>query len=238
MTTESSEPNCAVVLIRHAQSQWNVENRFSGWADPPLTDEGKSEAVRAAQLLKKHGFTFDIAYCSYLKRTRQTLDIMLNELQQQNIDIKEDWRLNERHYGSLQGKVKTAEANNTTPEQIWRWRRSYLDKAEPLAPSDPRHPANDPRYLNVDHALLPAVENLAETRARVSQFWYEEIAPTSAAGRSILISAHGNSLRALLMELAQMSVEEVESFEIPTGTPILVEPPANTSVGWQWQYLT
>lgn len=237
MTFNSGEQMHGIVLIRHAQSQWNLENRFSGWADPPLTDEGKREAIRAAQLLRNHGFAFEIAYCSYLQRTRQTLDIMLSELEQPNVKIVEDWRLNERHYGSLQGKIKTADANNTTPEQIWRWRRSYLDKAEPLALSDPRHPANDPRYREVERARLPAVENLAETRTRVSQFWYEEIAPIATAGHSILISAHGNSLRALLMELAQMSVDEVESFEIPTGTPILVEPPREASARWQWRYL-
>lgn len=225
-----------IILIRHAQSIWNLENRFSGWADPLLTEQGQREAVSAAQLLKQHGLRFDIAYCSYLQRTKQTLDIMLEQLQQKDVEIKADWRLNERHYGALQGEEKTPEAHNTTPEQIWRWRRSYLDKAEPLASSDPRHPVNDPRYKDIDPARLPSVENLAETRERVREFWREQIEPDYDAGRSILISAHGNSLRALLMELTHMSVEEVESFEIPTGTPIVVDKSANGS-GWGWHYL-
>lgn len=227
----------SIILIRHAQSQWNLENRFSGWADPPLTEEGKKEAVRAARLLEHGHFTFDIAYCSYLQRSQQTLEIMLSELNQEHIEVKRDWRLNERHYGSLQGKIKTAAANNTTEEQIWRWRRSYQDKAEPLAITDPRHPANDARYDGIDRASLPAVENLAETRIRVSQFWLEEVEPAYRANKSVLISAHGNSLRALLMELTQMSVAEVESFEIPTGTPIVVEKINRTNAPWQWHYL-
>lgn len=225
-----------IILIRHAQSLWNLQNRFSGWADPLLTEQGQSEAVKAAQLLKQQGFSFDLAYCSYLQRTKQTLDIMLEQLQQNDIEIRADWRLNERHYGALQGKEKTPEANNTTPEQIWRWRRSYLDKAAPLDTGDPRHPVNDPRYKDVDPTRLPAVENLSQTRERVVDFWHEQIEPAYGAGSSILISAHGNSLRALLMELTQMSVEEVESFEIPTGRPIAVAKAASGS-GWRWHYL-
>lgn len=228
-------PRHSVILIRHAQSQWNLENRFSGWADPLLTEEGKTEAIKAAQLLKKRHYRFDLAYCSYLQRTRQTLDIMLAELQQQNVTVKADWRLNERHYGALQGTIKTPEAHNTTPEQIWRWRRSYLDKADPLEPSDSRHPRNDPRYRDVDPSRLPAVENLAQTRERVSEFWRDEIEPAYNAGQSILISAHGNSLRALIMELAQLSVAEVEAFEIPTGTPITLE--RQGKAPWQWRYI-
>lgn len=238
MMRDSVHSAPSIILIRHAQSQWNLENRFSGWADPPLTAEGEKEASGAAKLLKQKGFHFNIAYSSCLKRARQTLDIILKELQQTDIEIKEDWRLNERHYGSLQGKVKTPEANNTTPEQIWRWRRSYFEKAKPLALNDPRHPANDPRYRGVDQTLLPAVENLAETRVRVSQFWREQVEVAFKAGQSILISAHGNSLRALLMELAQMSIPEVESFEIPTGTPIRVTPHPETTGRWQWCYLS
>ena len=232
--TSSKLPS--VILIRHAQSQWNLENRFSGWADPLLTAEGEREARNAGIMLRQKGFQFDHAYCSYLQRTRQTLDIMLSELQQSDLTITEDWRLNERHYGSLQGKIKTPEANNTTEEQIWRWRRSYLDKAEPLALDDPRHPRNNPRYGDVSPERLPAVENLAETRIRIAEFWQQQIIEKYSAGATVLISAHGNSLRALLMELAQMSVTEVESFEIPTGTPIAVEKQASND-HWQWHYM-
>lgn len=234
---EAQHPQPRIVLIRHAQSVWNRENRFSGWADPLLTDEGQNEAIKAARLLKQHNLHFDLAFCSYLQRTRQTLDIMLRELQQQEIEIKEDWRLNERHYGVLQGTIKTPEAHNTTADQIWRWRRSYRDKAEPLALDDPRHPANDERYQNIERTRLPAVENLEETRSRVSEFWHEEVEPAHAAQRSILISAHGNSLRALLMELAQLTIAEVEAFEIPTGTPIVLEAPALSGGPWHWGYL-
>jgi 2,3-bisphosphoglycerate-dependent phosphoglycerate mutase len=225
-----------LVLIRHAQSLWNLENRFTGWADPPLTEEGEAEAMRAGHLLEQKGYRFDLGYCSCLTRAQQTLTLMLKQMHLEGIEVKHDWRLNERHYGSLQGNIKTAAANNTTEQQIWSWRRSYLDKAAPLALDDHRHPAHDPRYQHIERARLPAAENLAETRVRVSQFWSEEVEPAYNTGRSIIISSHGNTLRALLMDLLQMSVVEVESFEIPTGTPILVDR-TGTGNGWQWRYL-
>ena len=212
-----------IVLLRHGESQWNLENRFTGWADPGLTAKGLEEAELAARLLKARGDRFTRCYCSRLVRSRQTLDAVLAVLEQQNLPIIEDWRLNERHYGVLQGAVKTPEANNTTAEQIYRWRRGYLDKAEPLAEDDPRHPAHDPRYSDLPPSRLPAVENLAETRARVVECWQDTLWPAVRAGEHVLVSSHGNTLRALLMDLARMSVEEVESFEIPTGVPMVLE---------------
>lgn len=226
----------SVVLIRHAQSQWNLENRFSGWANPDLTEEGRSEAEDAANILKKNGYEFDLAYCSRLQRSKHTMDIILNILQQTDIEQVSDWRLNERHYGQLQGKYKDADANNTTEEQIWRWRRSYLDKADPLDKDDERHPVNNDLYSDVPDERLPAVENLKDTRIRVTEFWQDVIEPQMQEKKRILISSHGNTLRALIMELAQMEVEEVEGFEIPTGKPIIVTYDANGSFS-DWRYL-
>lgn len=218
-----NEQKLTVVLIRHAQSQWNLENRFSGWADPPLTDVGQAEAIQAAESLKNAGFGFDIAFCSRLQRAKVTMNLVLKALGQENIPQIEDWRLNERHYGQLQGKIKDAATNHTTEEQIWRWRRSYLDKASPLSVDDDRHPIHSDLYRDVPEERLPAVENLAETRVRVAEFWQESVVPRLNEGLRIFISSHGNTLRALLMELSAMEVQEVEGFEIPTGKPILVD---------------
>ncbi len=212
-----------VMLIRHAQSQWNLENRFSGWADPPLTPAGEAEAVLAGEHLRRLGFRFDIAFTSRLSRAKATLEILLRHMHHPPIPTQDDWRLNERHYGSLEGKVKTPEANNTTPGQIWRWRRSYLEKAEPLSLDDPRHPRFSRLYKDLDPALLPSVENLADTRLRVMALWKELILPQVRSKKTPIVSAHGNTLRALLMGIADMSVEEIESFEIPTGIPIQVK---------------
>lgn len=211
-----------VVLMRHAQSQWNLENRFSGWANPLLTEEGEQEAYAAAELLKGAGYSFDIAYYSRLQRSKDTLDIVIKTLGIGRITTISDWRLNERHYGQLQGKYKDADANNVSEEQIWSWRRSYLDKADPLELTDERHPANDQLYSDVPAQRLPAAENLKDTRERVSEFWQEVIIPKVRERSRILISSHGNTLRALMMDLAQMEIAEVEGFEIPTGKPIIV----------------
>lgn len=210
-----------VVLIRHAQSQWNRENRFTGWADPPLTEAGIAEAARAAELLRSKGFRFDVAYSSRLQRAINTLDILLEGLGQTDMPRYEDWRLNERHYGMLQGIDKAAATMEVGEKQVWRWRRSYEEQASPLLRTDPAHPVHDPKYADIDPDLLPNVENLAQTRVRVTAFWREHIVLRIQRGEHVLISAHGNTLRALLMELANMSVAEVESFEIPTATPIL-----------------
>ena len=210
-----------VVLIRHAQSQWNLENRFTGWANPPLTQAGLDEARHAAELLRDHGYHFDVAFSSRLLRAQQTLDIILETLGQTGLAQFQDWRLNERHYGQLQGVNKAEEAARVGEHQVWRWRRGYEDKAAPLSRNDPTHPVHDPLYRDIDPQLLPDVENLEETRIRAAQFWEERIVPLIKEGQRILISGHGNTLRALIMDLANLSVEHVESFEIPTGQPII-----------------
>jgi 2,3-bisphosphoglycerate-dependent phosphoglycerate mutase len=210
-----------VVLLRHAQSQWNLENRFTGWADPALTEAGLAEARQAGECLRIHGYRFDMAYSSRLTRAITTSDLILDGIGQPGIPRQQEWRLNERHYGALQGKDKAEAMALAGEEQVWRWRRSYRERAEPLAPGDPGHPRNDPRYADVDPARLPAVENLAETRRRVMAFWNQEIVPHIRRGERLLISAHGNTLRALIMDLAGMDVAEVEGFEIPTATPII-----------------
>jgi len=219
--TPQQDNTIDVVLIRHAQSQWNLENRFTGWANPPLTNAGIDEARQAANLLNQQHYEFDVAFTSKLLRAQQTLDILLQELGQNDIAQYKDWRLNERHYGKLQGANKLEKARQSGETQVWRWRRSYLEKAEPLSRADPTHPVHDPLYHGIDRAKLPDVENLAQTRERVVEFWKERVVPFIRLGEQVLISSHGNTLRALLMELSRLTVEEVESFEIPTGKPII-----------------
>jgi 2,3-bisphosphoglycerate-dependent phosphoglycerate mutase len=209
-----------VVLIRHAQSQWNLENRFTGWANPPLTQAGEAEARRAGAALRQAGYRFDTAFSSRLQRAQSTLDILLAELGQTQIVRHRDWRLNERHYGALQGMDKAAAAASFGDRQVWRWRRGYADRVAPLNRDDPRHPIYDSGYADLPPDLLPAGESLADTRGRVTAFWNESMVPRIQAGERVLISAHGNTLRALIMELSGMGVEDVEAFEIPTATPI------------------
>ena len=209
-----------VILVRHAQSQWNKENRFTGWADPALTANGVAEARRAGEWLHSHGYAFDVAYSSRLQRAIVTLDVLLQQLGHTKIPRYQDWRLNERHYGALQGVDKSEAAAQAGEHQVWRWRRGYEDMAATLLRTDLAHPANDRHYADIDPRLLPGVENLAQTRQRVVNFWKEQIVPRIHNGERVIISAHGNTLRALLMELADMSIEQVESFEIPTATPI------------------
>lgn len=225
-----------VVLIRHAQSQWNAENRFTGWANPPLTQAGLDEARRAALLLRQHHYRFDVAFSSLLLRATQTLDTILENLNQPNLPKYLDWRLNERHYGLLQGINKSDKAKEVGEQQVWRWRRSYEEKAQPLPRTDKTHPTHDPLYREIDPGLLPDVENLAETRERVTRFWQERVVPYIRLGERVLISSHGNTLRALLMELADLSVEQVESFEIPTGKPIIYTFNQKAQP-LQWRYL-
>lgn len=175
-----------VVLIRHAQSQWNKENRFTGWANPPLTDAGVQEAIEAGDRLQASGFRFDAAYCSRLQRAVTTLAILLDQIGQSGIPRHTDWRLNERHYGALQGINKADATARVGEHQVWRWRRGYEDRANPLVHTDPRHPINDPMYADVEPQFLPGVENLAQTRARVMVFWEEQIAPRIQQGEHIL----------------------------------------------------
>ncbi|HEY7772074.1 MAG TPA: 2,3-bisphosphoglycerate-dependent phosphoglycerate mutase [Marinagarivorans sp.] len=212
-----------VVMIRHAQSTWNAQVRFTGWANPPLTDNGIAEAHSAAALLKAAGYRFDAVYNSVLLRTQQTTQIILQDMGQQDVPVEADWRLNERHYGALQGKNKIEMANKVGEDQVWRWRRGFADLPPVLADDDPAHPKFDPLYTAVAPERLPSHENLAMTQTRVLEFWQERIVADLKSDRSVLISSHGNTLRALLMGLSDMTVEEVESFEIPTGTPIICE---------------
>ena len=210
-----------VVMIRHAQSQWNKENRFTGWADPPLTEAGIAEAALAGDLLRQQGWQFDFAYSSRLQRASHTLSILLDNLNTPDLPTAEEWRLNERHYGVLQGKNKAEMADHVGEQQVMRWRRGYYDKPQAQARDNKNHPANNSRYSDVATELLPGVENLHDTRQRVMQFWQAQATPRILQGQRLLISAHGNSLRALIMGLSQMSIEAVEKFEIPTATPIV-----------------
>ncbi|WP_416224189.1 2,3-bisphosphoglycerate-dependent phosphoglycerate mutase [Thiohalophilus sp.] len=225
-----------VVLIRHAQSQWNKENRFTGWADPPLTEAGIAEAHAAGKLLREQGFVFDAAYSSRLQRAVTTLGILLAELGQDGIPRTRAWQLNERHYGALQGLDKGEATARHGEQQVWRWRRGYHDRAGALRREDARHSCHDPLCHDIDPAQLPDVENLAETRERVMRYWDEDIIPRIRRGERLLISAHGNTLRALIMALADMSVAEVECFEIPTAMPIVYHFDHNGSP-LDWYYL-
>ncbi len=212
-----------LILVRHGQSQWNRDNLFTGWYDVDLTDQGRAEATQAGRLLLAEGLVPDVAYASVLKRAIRTLWLMLDALDRMWTPVEMTWRLNERHYGALQGLDKTQTVERHGADQVKVWRRSY-DVAPPaLAADDPRHPRFDPRYAGVDPALLPATESLKDTLARVTIVWETQVAPQLAAGRNVLIAAHGNSLRALVKMLDGMSEREVVDFNIPTATPIVYE---------------
>jgi 2,3-bisphosphoglycerate-dependent phosphoglycerate mutase len=223
METPMNRPPGTLVLLRHAQSLWNLQNRFSGWADMELSAGGIAEAHRAGALLRTHRFVFDRAFVSPLRRAGQTLDIVLAELGQNRLPVTVDWHLNERHYGALQGLDKAETAARYGAEQFQRWRRGYHDTPPPLAPNDPRHPQFDSRYAGVPLHLLPATESLADTEQRVVPYWQQTIVPRIAAGENVLVVAHGNTLRALLRHLDQLSVETVEKLEVPTGQPLIYE---------------
>lgn len=212
-----------LVLLRHAQSVWNVENRFTGWADVGLTEAGREEARHAGKLLRAHGFRFDRAFTSRLRRATETLEIVLRELGQEGLPVERCWRLNERHYGALEGLDKAAYAAGHGADQLHRMRRGYRDRPPALAPGDPRHPRHQKIYRDLDPALLPATESLADTAARLLPYWQNTIAPAVRRGARLLIVAHGNTLRALLMHLESMTEREVEQFEIPTGQPLVCE---------------
>ena len=209
-----------LVLVRHGQSSWNLENLFTGWTDVDLTEQGRAEAAAAARLLAAEGYAFEVAFTSVLKRAIRTLWIMLDGLDRMWIPVTGSWRLNERHYGALQGldKAQTVAAHGA--ELVQRWRRSYDVPPPPLAPDDPRHPRFDPRYAGIAPEALPATESLKDTLARVAPFWESQIAPELKAGREVLVVAHGNSLRALVKMLDGMSEREIVDFNIPTGVPI------------------
>lgn len=210
-----------LVLCRHGQSDWNLKNLFTGWTDVDLTEQGKAEARAAGKLLLELGYEFDIAYTSVLQRAIRTLWIMLDEMHRIWIPVVRDWRLNERHYGALQGLNKAEVAAKYGDEQVHIWRRSYDIPPPPLEASDARHPSHDPRYAGI--AALPATESLATTLQRVLPCWNEVIAPDLRRGRNVLIAAHGNSLRALVKMLDQISDDEITEFNIPTGVPLAYE---------------
>ncbi len=212
-----------LVLMRHGESQWNLENRFTGWTDVDLTEAGREQARQAAQLLKQEGYDFDVAFTSVLKRAIRTLWIVLDELDRMYLPVHPSWRLNERHYGALQGLNKAETAAKYGEEQVLIWRRAYAVAPAPLESDDPRHPRFDPRYAGIDPALLPSTECLADTVARVVPYWNEQIAPAIKAGKRVLISAHGNSLRALIRHLDNLSDDEIVKLNIPTGQPLVYE---------------
>jgi 2,3-bisphosphoglycerate-dependent phosphoglycerate mutase len=212
-----------LVLLRHGESVWNLENRFTGWTDVDLSAKGLEEAHEAARLLREGGYTFDVAFTSLLKRAIRTLWIALDEMDLMWLPVHRSWRLNERHYGALQGLDKAETAARYGDAQVHRWRRSYSDPPPPLAAGDPRHPGRDRRYADLAPAELPAGESLADTVARFLPYWHEAIVPAVRAGRRVLIAAHGNSLRALVKHLDALSDEEIVGLNIPTGIPLVYE---------------
>ncbi len=219
-----------LVLTRHGQSEWNLKNFFTGWTDVRLTEQGIQEARNAGKKLKTAGYKFDIAYTSVLTRAIHTLDLILDEMDFAYLPVKKNWRLNERHYGSLQGLNKTETVQKFGQEQVHKWRRSYDILPPELEITDPRHPKNDSRYKNLPDSYLPNTENLKLTVARVLPYWQVEIVPQLIAGKKILISAHGNSLRALIKHLENISDEEIPKLEIATGQPIAYKLDQNLKV--------
>ena len=209
-----------LVLIRHGQSAWNLENRFTGWWDVPVTRQGAEEAAAAGRLLKAKNFDFDLAFTSVQTRAIQTLDIVLGEMDRLWLPVTKDWRLNERHYGGLTGLDKAETASKYGAEQVHQWRRSFDVPPPPLAPGSPYDLSGDRRYAGV---ALPAAESLKDTIARVLPYWEAAIAPELRAGRRVVISAHGNSLRALVKHLSGISDSDIAGLEIPTGQPLVYE---------------
>jgi 2,3-bisphosphoglycerate-dependent phosphoglycerate mutase len=212
-----------LVLVRHGESVWNAENRFTGWTDVDLSEKGRLEARKAADILKSEGYTFDVAYTSTLKRAIRTLWYILDGLDLMWIPVHHTWRLNERHYGALQGLNKAETAARFGDEQVKIWRRSYDTPPPALTPDDERFPAKDPRYKGVPVSELPLSECLADTVERVLPYWNETIVPDIRAGKRVVIVAHGNSLRALVKHLDKLSEAEIMELNIPTGVPLVYE---------------
>jgi len=212
-----------VVFLRHGESTWNKENRFTGWTDVDLSEKGIQEAKEAARLLKEGGYTFDIAYTSVLKRGIRTLWIVLDEMDLMWIPVYRSWRLNERHYGALQGYFKAKMAAEVGEEQVLIWRRSYDIPPPALKTSDPRFPGNEAKYADLKAEEIPLTECLKDTVARVLPYWHDTITPTIKSGVRVLISAHGNSLRALVKYLDNMPDKEIVKLNIPTGVPLIYE---------------
>jgi 2,3-bisphosphoglycerate-dependent phosphoglycerate mutase len=212
-----------VVLLRHGQSTWNQENRFTGWKDVDLSEQGRAEAHEAGRLMKDAGFVFDLAFTSVLKRAIKTLGIALDEMDELWIPVTKHWRLNERHYGALQGLDKAETAAKHGEDQVKIWRRSYDIPPPRLTPDDERHPGHDPRYADLSPEELPLSESLKDTVNRFLPYWHDAIAPAITSGKRVLIAAHGNSLRALVKYLDKVSDQEIVELNIPTGIPLVYE---------------
>ena len=212
-----------LVLVRHGQSMWNLENRFTGWTDVELSEQGIKEAKEAGKVLKEKGYGFDVAYTSVLKRANDTLEYILEELGEQDIPVKKSWRLNERHYGALQGLNKDETKEKYGEEQVLLWRRSTDVRPPALSKDDERYPGNDSKYSELKENELPTTENLIDTIERVMVYWDSDIVKDLAAGKRVIIAAHGNSLRGLIKYLDNMTDEEVIKLELQTGNPICYE---------------
>ncbi|PIE84461.1 MAG: 2,3-diphosphoglycerate-dependent phosphoglycerate mutase [Bacteroidia bacterium] len=212
-----------LVLIRHGQSQWNLENRFTGWTDVDLTDKGLAEAIKAGKDLKERGFQFTLAYTSTLTRAIRTLFYVLDQMDRLWVPVEKSWRLNEKHYGMLQGLNKSETAEKFGEEQVLRWRRSYDVAPDPVAPDDPRSPLSDPRYAGVDRSLIPLTECLKDTVTRMLPYWEQTIRPSLHQHDDIIVAAHGNSLRAIVKVLKGISDQDIIGVNIPTGIPYVFE---------------
>ncbi len=212
-----------LVLVRHGQSVWNLENKFTGWTDVELSSKGVEEAKEAGRVLKEKGYHFDLGFTSVLKRAEDTLDYILKEMGEENIEIKRSWKLNERHYGALQGLNKDETREKFGAEQVLLWRRSSNVRPPELEVTDKRYPGNDPKYKDLSPEQLPKTENLVDTIKRVIEYWNSDIKPELEQGKHIIIAAHGNSLRGLIKYLDNLSDEEIIKTEVQTGNPICYE---------------
>ncbi|NDV47763.1 2,3-diphosphoglycerate-dependent phosphoglycerate mutase [Paludibacter sp. 221] len=212
-----------VVLLRHGESVWNKENRFTGWTDVDLSAKGVEEAVKAGKLLKKEGYQFEIAYTSYLKRAVKTLNVVLDEMDLDWIPVKKSWRLNEKHYGMLQGLNKAETADKYGDEQVLIWRRSYDTQPDPLKKDDERSPLKDTRYKGVPQSYLPLTESLKDTVDRILPYWQDTIYPSLMKYEQVLVAAHGNSLRGIIKYLKNISDEDIVSLNLPTAVPYVFE---------------
>lgn len=212
-----------LVLVRHGQSVWNLENKFTGWTDVDLSEKGINEAKEAGRILREKGFHFDLGFTSVLKRAENTLDYILKEMGEENIEVRRSWKLNERHYGALQGLNKEETKEKYGAEQVLLWRRSTDVRPPELTEDDPRYPGNDPKYKDLSKDELPKTENLVDTIKRVLEYWNSDIKPEIENGKKIIIAAHGNSLRGLIKYLDNISDEDIIKLELQTGNPICYE---------------